>query len=194
MSKSTMLAILSVSACALGFSATPAFAVNEYKAFSGTGEFTGTQMGNHVFKFGSEVAECKEAKFKGKQPTPATSVKEVPSYALCANSATVTVEFCAYELLEPQGGPHYTAEMHIVKEGAGTCAMEFVLPLCTITVGEQAPKVTFLEEETIKVETMNVFFKGTTIKYKHVGFCPGIGTGADGTYNGTENILELGII
>jgi hypothetical protein len=194
MSKSAILSILTLSICAIGFGAAPAFAAHEYKALSSPWEFAGGNPSSHVFEFGSQDAECAVASFKGKQPTPAIKVREVPHYATCTGFTTVNVEFCAYELLEPQGGPFYAAAMNIVKEGTGVCAIKFIRTGCTVVVGEQPFETPVLGEENVVLGAMKVFFKVSGIKYTHSGTCTGIGNGHDGTYDGTENIEELNIV
>lgn len=197
MSKLKILALLAVMVCAMSAAAAPAFAVNEYEALRSPWEFAGGNTGSHVFTFGSEAAECELASFKGEQPVPATTVGETPLYAKCTVfgdvHGTVTVNHCAYELDEPQGGTLYEASMAIINSG-GTCEIRFSGSSCKVTVAAQATERPFLLEENVTRGAMKVFFIGTEIEYSHGGTCPGIGSGHDGTYEGTENIEQLNIV
>ncbi|HEY3864712.1 MAG TPA: hypothetical protein VGL54_01330 [Solirubrobacteraceae bacterium] len=196
MTKSGILLVLTILVCALAVSAAPAFASNGYEGAPGPG-FGGGGMGTHTFEFGSLTVKCEVSNFTGSQPTPATTVEEVPSYEKCkmlSQIITPTVKFCAYKLLEPTGGPLYEANMMIVKDGSSPCKMIFSVTGCTVTIEEQTPELLFLEAENVVPGAMKVFFHIHDIAYSHGGTgCTHIGSGSDGIYTGIENIEGLNV-
>ncbi len=197
MTKGRVVLMLAIGVCALAVSAAPAFAVNGYEADPNHSpfDFAGGNSGVHVFTFGSVTAECEMASFTGSQPAPATTVKEVPTYKKCkmlGGPATVTVTTCAYQLLEPVGGPTlFKANMRIVNNG-GACEIAFVTTPCTVKIAAEEPELGFLEEEHVGPGATKVHFEVEKIGYSHSGTgCTGIGSGSDGTYKGIENIEQL---
>jgi len=174
----------------LAVAAAPAFAVHKYETPLGHA-FAGEARLTHVFRFEKVFVECEAAAVSGELAAPATAVTMVPHYSSCklgGTLASASVTACAYELLEPIGGPIFEAKMKVVNHGSGSCEITFSQIGCSVTVQSSTSQLSKIRAEDTGVASMWVAFEVKGLKYVHSGTCTGFGTGTDGEYKGSVNI------
>jgi subtilisin family serine protease len=162
------------------------------------GNLTGKGVGSHTFTAGSPKVTCTTVSYSGQMPWPKSeSVTVAPAYSSCTAvvfgvpvSVTIDMGGCAFQ---------HSIAGSVTISGA-TCAadpisysMSYSAFACTVTIGPQTiGGVSYKAEGVGSGRSVSVTGSLTSLKYTTSGpICTKVGTFADGTYLGNENLTAV---